>query len=233
MSTRKKSEVSYNPFAVASILVVNTIIFGPVSGGHFNPAITLGVLIKEIRNKESILFEVFFAFAVILSQIFGGFLGVFLSFLSISDKKDFKDIRITFLCSMLTDPEYTTEIESYSLCNFDEDVSVNKRSEIFLVELVCSILLVCVVLNLKYNEFYSVDKDGLMNAMAIGTIYFGMIIMSISTSGACLNPAIGLVQSIYQKFVIEKYNFDFEVSLKTMWIYIVAPLIGGVLASLL
>ena len=110
-----------------------------------------------------------------------------------------------------------------------------------MVELVCSILLVCVVLNLKYNEFYSADKDGLMNAMAIGAIYFGMIIMSISTSGACLNPAVGLVQSIYQKFVIEKYNvkhdtdsfIDFEVSLKTMWIYIVAPLLGGVLASLL
>ena len=103
-----------------------------------------------------------------------------------------------------------------------------------MVELICSILLVCVVLNLKYNEFYSSDKDGLMNAMAVGAIYFGMIIMSISTSGACLNPAVGLVQSIYQKFVIEKYDqLDFDISLKMMWIYIVAPLLGGVLASLL
>ena len=87
-------------------MVVNTIIFGPVSGGHFNPAITLGVLIKEISGKESKLFEILFAFAIILSQIFGGFLGVLLSYLSISDTKDFEDIRITFLCSMLTDPEY-------------------------------------------------------------------------------------------------------------------------------
>lgn len=48
-------------------MVVNTIIFGPVSGGHFNPAITLGVLIKEISGKESKLFEILFAFAIILS----------------------------------------------------------------------------------------------------------------------------------------------------------------------
>ena len=91
----------------------------------------------------------------------------------------------------------------------------------------------CVVLNLKYNDDYSFDKDGLMSPMAIGITYFGLITMSISTSGACLNPAIGLVQSIYQKIIADKYDFNFDVSLSTMWIYITAPLLGGILAGFL
>ena len=104
-----------------------------------------------------------------------------------------------------------------------------------MVELICSLLLVCVVLNLKYNEDYSFDKDGLMSPMAIGITYFGLITMSISTSGACLNPAIGLVQSIYQKIIADKYDefLNFDVSLSTMWIYITAPLLGGILAGFL
>ena len=104
-----------------------------------------------------------------------------------------------------------------------------------MVELICTLILVCVVLNLKYNEVYSFAKEGLMTPMAIGIIYFGMITMSISTSGACLNPAIGLVQSLYQKVIVNKYvgELKFKVSLQTMWIYIVAPSLGGLIAALL
>lgn len=216
------------------------IIFGPISGGHFNPAITLGVMIKEMSLNGSSLSIILMTLAIIFSQILGGFIGVFISFLSISDTDDFKEIRITYLCSVLTDPaEYEhdpVELKLQYLCSFDEEEGfVNKRSKIFMVELICTLILVCVVLNLKYNEVYSFAKEGLMTPMAIGIIYFGMITMSISTSGACLNPAIGLVQSLYQKVIVNKYvdELKFQVSLQTMWIYIVAPSLGGLIAALL
>jgi hypothetical protein len=45
-----------------------------------------------------------------------------------------------------------------------------------------------------------------MSHIANAIILFGMITMSIQTSGACLNPAIGLVQSYYQYIVVEYFK---------------------------
>ena len=66
-------------------MLTSMIIFGPVSGGHFNPAITLGVMVKEISLTGISLSKILMSFAIIFSQVFGGFLGVLISFLSISD----------------------------------------------------------------------------------------------------------------------------------------------------
>ena len=45
-----------------------------------------------------------------------------------------------------------------------------------------------------------------MSHIANAIVLFGMITMSIQTSGACLNPAIGLVQSYYQHIVVEHFK---------------------------
>jgi aquaporin Z len=42
---------SYQPFAVGLSIFANICVFGAVSGGHFNPAVTLGVFVKEGRSK--------------------------------------------------------------------------------------------------------------------------------------------------------------------------------------
>jgi glycerol uptake facilitator-like aquaporin len=83
--SRQKYEVSYNPFSVSTSFLTSMIIFGPVSGGHFNPAITLGVMIKEMNLKGISWTTILMTIAIIFSQILGGFLGVFISYLSISD----------------------------------------------------------------------------------------------------------------------------------------------------
>lgn len=105
LDSRRQSEVIYNPFSLSTVFAICIILFGPVSGGHFNPAITIGVLVKEISLKTVNLSQILFTFAIILSQIIGGFLGVLVSYLSINDTDNFREIRITYLCSILTDPE--------------------------------------------------------------------------------------------------------------------------------
>ena len=43
-----------NTLATGAILVVLILIFGPVSGGHFNPAVTVSFLLrKEVSGGES------------------------------------------------------------------------------------------------------------------------------------------------------------------------------------
>lgn len=61
-----------NTIPTGAILVVLITIFGPISGAHFNPAVTLAFLIrKEIQAGE--------AFCFIAVQILGGILGVWVA----------------------------------------------------------------------------------------------------------------------------------------------------------
>ena len=58
-----------NTIATGSILVVLILIFGPISGAHFNPAVTLSFLIRqEISAKDAIYY--------ISCQILGGIMGM-------------------------------------------------------------------------------------------------------------------------------------------------------------
>ena len=58
-----------NSIATGAMLAVLILIFGPLSGAHFNPAVTLSFLIRrEITSTHAILY--------IVTQIIGGLLGM-------------------------------------------------------------------------------------------------------------------------------------------------------------
>ena len=61
--------------AVAGIIFTAIIMFGPISGAHFNPAVTIGVLVTQQSWKDNIGF----ALIVIISEIVGAFLGCLLA----------------------------------------------------------------------------------------------------------------------------------------------------------
>lgn len=75
-----------NTIATGAILVVLIMMFGPVSGAHFNPAVTLAFLIKgDIRPNDAAIY--------ILMQLVGAVFGVLIAhgmfdqeFLQISEK---------------------------------------------------------------------------------------------------------------------------------------------------
>jgi len=59
-----------NTIPTGAILIVLITIFGPISGGHFNPAVTLSfALRKEISVKDAGLY--------VAAQVIGGIVGVF------------------------------------------------------------------------------------------------------------------------------------------------------------
>ena len=63
-----------NTIPTGAILVVLILVFGPISGAHFNPAVTLAFYIrKEISAREGLLF--------VAAQIAGGIIGVFIAHL--------------------------------------------------------------------------------------------------------------------------------------------------------
>jgi glycerol uptake facilitator-like aquaporin len=61
-----------NTIPTGSILVVLILVFGPISGAHLNPAVTLAFAIrKEISTKDATLY--------VIAQIFGGISGVLIA----------------------------------------------------------------------------------------------------------------------------------------------------------
>lgn len=63
-----------NTIPTGAILVVLILVFGPISGAHFNPAVTLAFFIrKEISARESGLF--------VIAQVVGGITGVLIAHL--------------------------------------------------------------------------------------------------------------------------------------------------------
>ena len=57
---------------LALFVVVN--IFGGVSGGHFNPAVTLGVYVREAKWAENFIFMLM----ILTSQLCGALIGMLL-----------------------------------------------------------------------------------------------------------------------------------------------------------
>jgi len=65
---------SVNTIPTGAILVVLILVFGPISGAHFNPAVTLAFFIrKEISARDGLFF--------VAAQIAGGIIGVFIAHL--------------------------------------------------------------------------------------------------------------------------------------------------------
>ena len=66
-----------NATAATMTIFAMIIIFGDVTGGHFNPAVTLGVLVWQFSSKP--VANLLFAAMIIVSQCTGAILGGLLS----------------------------------------------------------------------------------------------------------------------------------------------------------
>ena len=166
------------PFAIGLALMVLVYAFGHISGGHFNPAVSLGALVRGALSARD------FA-CYVVGQAAGAALAVLLAGLVVER------------------PTASAEIE---------------LAPAFVAELVVTFLLVTVVLNTATsrnhpgNSFYGLAIGGtvLVGALAVGPV-----------SGGGFNPAVALGLAINGTF-----------AWGSMWLYALAPLLGGLLAGL-
>ena len=97
----------------------------------------------------------------------------------------------------------------------------------FQIETICTFMFVLCNLIVK-TQRTSPSDEGFFGCIAISTTLLAMICVSGSKTGGCLNPAVGLAQTLYQNFV----SPDSEKDWQYLWMYIVAPFTGGILAGL-
>ena len=70
------------------------------------------------------------------------------------------------------------------------------------------------------------SDEGFLQAFSVGLSLTGMILIAGPISGACLNPAIGVTQPLFQYLLVQK-----SFLLNYHWIYVLATALGGVLSG--
>jgi aquaporin Z len=160
---------------------------GHISGGHFNPAVTLG-LVAGGR------FDLSQAPGYIIAQVIGA----------------------AASCGVFGLIGHTGA--TYAATGWGE-LSMLKASmsEVFIIETVLTAFLVFVIMGVTRK-----GGPGLLAPVAIGLTLTAIHIMSIPISNASVNPARSLGSAIYAG----------GEALQQVWLFWVAPIIGGVIAGL-
>lgn len=105
--------------------------------------------------------------------------------------------------------------------------------------MITTFIFVSVILGIKYKN--GSKEDG-VNAFTVGITLTGMIITAGPISGGAINPAVGIVQSLFQDQLASYYpdTKGFE-NYKTvgkhdhsnfMWLYVIGNLLGGFFAGI-
>lgn len=181
-----------------------TYAFGSTSGAHLNPAISFGVLLKNfLKPEEKKKFTIIDFLIYIIAQILGAFLGCFALY-ELFDKCDFAANQTTNLLQVIVGNNY------YKLSAFT-------------IETLLSLCLVFVFL-LVNSERRNQGRAGVVIGLTVALVH----IFGIPFTGTSVNPA----RSISTAFFASWVNGN-NVPLQELWIYIVGPLLGALIAFLL
>lgn len=206
------------PQCVGFIVFVLAQIFGSISGGHFNPAVTVGMLFKLGKGHWVRNFAM--AFAMIIAQGLGGLLGAAITAGGFSFEKQGSVSKVP------VEGYHVTQLCPSGGCN-DEGAIIPK---VLFCEAVCTFLFVSMVLMITRENGSKVTS---VNALAIGTSLFLAIQMASGISGGCINPVVGLIQSLFQKMANTSiYPNAPETSMVYIPCYVFGPFLGGFVAGM-
>ncbi|MDR3049483.1 MAG: aquaporin family protein [Elusimicrobiota bacterium] len=191
-------------FAVA----IPVLMFGPFSGAHFNPAVTIGLASIGATPWSQVP-------GYIVCQFLGAFLGAFLVWLQYKDHFDATDDPATQLGVFATGP------------------AIRNPARNFISEFLGTFMLLFTIMGI--GSSFTIDAGA---AAAVATKAFGVggIILVIGiclggTTGYAINPARDLGPRIMHAILPMKGKGGSDWGYA--WIPVVAPILGGVVACLL
>ena len=209
-----------NALAVVGGLFASIIIFGGVTGGHFNPAVSLGVYIANGKYASQIGMLI----SIIAAQFVGACLGFALAFPSLykstADGTEINPGLVPKLCP--SDVEGgVVECDGSDHYGFDMDVQA------FWTQMLTTFVFVSVILMVKGMGGPAPTKDGAAGALAVIATLYGAIFVSLGT-GACMNPAVALGIS---RLVAWSGVNSGGIYTHYLYAYMVGPAVGGMAAG--
>ena len=200
---------AFGPYASPLTLMGIIFMLDPVSGAHFNPAVTVAVWIRRSEIGK----DAFFMLQIILAQILGGCLGC--AFVSFSNDFSLKDVPIPGVAKLCP-----PKVFSGKDC---VPKDFGSAMHMLWAEIFGTFLLVAVIMGVKFQD--GAGKLHL-NAIIISCTLAAIIWQYGGVSGACFNPAVAVAQTIFMNIVYS------DVSFGSIYIYLAGPLIGGLLGGL-
>lgn len=206
------------PQCVGMVVFVLIQIFGNISGGHFNPAVTLAVLFKE--GKENWMRNFTFTIMIIIAQGIGAVIGTAITAGGFSFEKQGDAKKIT------ENGYHVAQLCPANGCNDDGEIII----KVLFAEATCTFLFISMVLMVvKHNGASEMP----INALCIGLSLYLAITMASGISGGCINPAVGLLQSLFQKMANTTiFPNAPETSLIYVPAYVGGPFLGGFIAGM-
>jgi len=161
--------------AIPICLLVSVVIWGDITGGHFNPAVSIGVFTQLGHYGKNFLFLIL----IIISQCLGGFLAIGLAYLGNFGKPD-------ALIPVLAPTNPITKAPDNANAELEFSMDLN----VVVNEIMCTFLFISVILMVK-GEHTAGDRKGVCAAICVV-----MTLMCCATGtnklGACFNPAVGI-----------------------------------------
>ena len=194
------------PIALTNGMILGCLvyIFGPISGGHFNPSIT----VSEFLRKKLTLTELIY---YIIAQIVGGFIGSAL--VALCNRGKF---------GMLA----SNQIAQYLITLKDKN-NTKIDAWCYICALICEIVLtfflIILFIFLTTSEH---NKNNNVNGIIVGASLTMFIFTGFHISGGSLN----LMRSL-PPAVLEAIFGNNSTAIKQIWIYIVGPIVGSVIAT--
>ena len=163
------------PIAIPFMLLASVVIWGDVTGGHFNPAVTLGVWTTLDHKGKNFPFMIM----IWIAQILGSLLAVFLAWLGNSGKGS-DLVPILAPVNLITGkPDWSPNELGFSM---DLQVLTN--------EIVCTFVFISVILMVK-GQHTAGDRKGIGAAMCV-VLTLMAVIAATNKFGACFNPAVAV-----------------------------------------
>lgn len=178
-------------------------LFGRVSGAHFNPAVSFGLLIRQKLNVKEFIFYV-------IAQLLGSIFGCVLLGLCVRGK--FKDMAGNYISEFLTSENGLGNGKTTAWCYISALIS----------EIIGTFVLIMFILA-------SCERDNYLGPM-LG-LGFASTLIALSgaggnVSGCSLNPARSFGPALVQVMASGPSK-----PMKQIWIYIVGPLVGAAIAG--
>jgi aquaporin NIP len=165
-------------FTFGLVVMVMIYALGPISGAHFNPAVTIAFTVaKKFSAKE--------VFPFILSQFAGAFLA---------------SLTLQFLFP-------TNEL-------LGSTIPAGSAMQSFILELILTFFLMLVIIHVASGS----KEQGMFAGLAIGSTVLLEAMFAGPICGASMNPIRSLSPAIVSGHV------------EHLWVYILAPVIGAILA---
>ena len=187
LSTKPGASVGQSqPVAVGFTVFLTTLFLGSLSGGHFNPAVSFAVLIKQRNFKTNLPFFV----SIMASQIAGAVVGACIVWGF--NSKD--TVGTGTAPTLYPGISVLCPVEERSDGPVPHCDQASASGQIFLAETICTFIFVSVFYTVKFNHR---PHDHILTSIVIGAAMFVSLAVAYGVSGGCLNPAVGLVQQSF------------------------------------